>query len=420
MSDGELLEHIGRLRDRWCDMEFQHHRFNGAAIVPVGDFLVHTMQWTGLPQAEILELLRGSAPVSAGAPDHLDELAAAIREDAAAQRTLGDGASAVETLDALHARSGAVGSATRAYGDLVGHRIVDGFDVANPTVLEQPDLMVTAIRTAVEGDRRRSADGGAEAHARVRDRVPQANRGQLDELLAEARSVYRLRDERGVYSDIWAAGITRRALLEAGRRLVRAGRLDRPEQLAEAGWDEVQALITGRGGPSRDELDARTAYRTTAQAHDAPDWLGAPPEPPPPLDGLPPAVARVTLAVGVFLGALFDNSEQAHEANVVHGLAASAGVYEGTARVILGPESFHRIEQGDVIVAPTTSEAFNVVLPRLGAIVSDSGGLLSHPAIVAREFGIPAVVGTRDATRLIPDGASVRVDGGAGEVRVLA
>lgn len=131
-------------------------------------------------------------------------------------------------------------------------------------------------------------------------------------------------------------------------------------------------------------------------------------------------MARVTLAVGVFLGAVFDNSEQAHEANVVRGLPASAGVYEGTARVILGPESFHRIEQGDVIVAPTTSEAFNVVLPRLGAIVSDNGGLLSHPAIVAREFGIPAVVGTRDATRLIPDGARVRVDGSAGEVRVLA
>ena len=66
-----------------------------------------------------------------------------------------------------------------------------------------------------------------------------------------------------------------------------------------------------------------------------------------------------------------------------------------------------------------TSEAFNILLPLLGAIVTDNGGLLSHSAIVAREYGIPGVVGTRDATELIADGTRVRVDGDAGEVTVL-
>jgi phosphoenolpyruvate synthase/pyruvate phosphate dikinase len=66
-----------------------------------------------------------------------------------------------------------------------------------------------------------------------------------------------------------------------------------------------------------------------------------------------------------------------------------------------------------------TSEAFNILLPLLGGIVTDNGGLLSHAAIVAREYGIPGVVGTREATRLIPDGARVRVNGDAGEVEVL-
>ena len=104
----------------------------------------------------------------------------------------------------------------------------------------------------------------------------------------------------------------------------------------------------------------------------------------------------------------------------MRGLPASPGLYEGTARVLRGPQELERLRPGDVLVAPATSEAFNVVLPLLGALVTDHGGLLAHAAIVAREFGIPGVVGTREATRIIPDGARVRVDGRSGDVRVLS
>ena len=72
-----------------------------------------------------------------------------------------------------------------------------------------------------------------------------------------------------------------------------------------------------------------------------------------------------------------------------------------------------------MLVTGSTSAAFNVILPLLGAIVTDRGGQLSHAAIVAREYGIPAVVGTMRATSLIPDGALVRVDGTAGTVEVV-
>jgi pyruvate,water dikinase len=75
--------------------------------------------------------------------------------------------------------------------------------------------------------------------------------------------------------------------------------------------------------------------------------------------------------------------------------------------------------KGDVLVTESTTEAFNILLPLLGGIVTDSGGLLSHSAIVAREYGIPGVVGTRNGTQRIADGARVRVDGDKGEVTVL-
>src|SRR5207245_9877833 len=122
---------------------------------------------------------------------------------------------------------------------------------------------------------------------------------------------------------------------------------------------------------------------------------------------------------GSGIGERFESSEAEHEEHMLRGLAASRGVYEGPARRVSDPSEFARIVQGDVLVTESTSEAFNILLPLLGAIVTDSGGLLSHAAIVAREYGIPGVVGTREATERIADGTRVRVDGDAGEVTVV-
>jgi pyruvate,water dikinase len=104
---------------------------------------------------------------------------------------------------------------------------------------------------------------------------------------------------------------------------------------------------------------------------------------------------------------------------VVKGRGAGLGVYEGTARIIEGSNQFDRIQQGDVLITRATSPTFNVVLGHVGAIVTDYGGILSHAAIVAREFGLPAVVACGDASTVIPDGARVRVDSAAGEVTIL-
>jgi pyruvate,water dikinase len=145
-----------------------------------------------------------------------------------------------------------------------------------------------------------------------------------------------------------------------------------------------------------------------------------PPEPPPPdLATLPPDIGRLMRATFIALGHVFGSSEAKHEAKVLHGLAASKGVYEGPARRVSTASEFVRIAKGDVLVTESTTEAFNILLPLLGGIVTDNGGLLSHAAIVSREYGIPGVVGTREATQRIADGVRLRVDGDAGEVTVL-
>jgi phosphoenolpyruvate synthase/pyruvate phosphate dikinase len=104
----------------------------------------------------------------------------------------------------------------------------------------------------------------------------------------------------------------------------------------------------------------------------------------------------------------------------LEGISVSPGIYEGIARVIKDPVDFHRLQQDDVLISKCTSSSFNVVMPLLGALVTDRGGLLSHAAIVAREYGIPGIVGARKATSVIPDGSRVRVDGAAGTVEVLS
>jgi pyruvate,water dikinase len=418
LSDAGLAAYLQTCRDHHAAMITQHMRYTASAVVPTGDFLAHVGEWTGLPPAELLGLMRGASPVSAGASAELARLIDALGADPEARTLLDSDGDPAEILRALRNLDGEAGAAVAAYLDLVGNRLLDGFDISEPSAIELPDQLLRAIRTAVETP---SDETDVEARiAEVRAKVPPEHRESFDELLDEARKLYRLRDERGVYSDIWASGIMRRAVLAAGRRLAASGRIHAPEHLVDAGLGEMQAMLDGSGGPSADELAARAEERGARTAKDAPKTLGPPPPPPPDMSNLPPAAARLMRATGIALGALFGSSEAQHDEDLLRGLAASPGVYEGTARLVSGASDFGRIVKGDVLVTVSTTEAFNILLPLLGGIVTDSGGLLSHSAIVAREYGIPGVVGTREATSRIADGARVRIDGGAGEVTVLA
>jgi phosphohistidine swiveling domain-containing protein len=419
LSDEELIKYLDRCRAHHADKISQHMRFTATAMVPTGDFLAHVGEWTGLPQADLLGLLRGTAPVSAGASEELEKLVAAIKKDKKAQALLESDDDPALVLEALRGLKGGTGKAVSAYLDLVGNRLLDGFDISEPRAIELPDALLRAIRAAIARDSPETADIEAQAAA-VRDKVPDEHKAEFDELLGEARLTYRIRDERGVFSDIWASGIMRRAVLTAGRRLAERGRIHTPEHLIDAGFEEMRALLFGADGPSADELAARAEYRAKHRAKEAPAALGPTPPPPPDPSGLPPAAGRLMHAVGISLGSLFGSSEAEHEEQKLRGLAASRGVYEGPARRVSSPSEFDRIVKGDVLVTESTTEAFNILLPLLGAIVTDSGGLLSHSAIVAREYGIPGVVGTREATERIADGVRVRVDGDAGEVTVLS
>ena len=416
LSDEALITHLQHCIEHGSRMVELHHKYTATAIVVTGDLIAHVVPWTGASPGEVLGLLRGSSPISRGfAADELVKAGDALAENDIALAVLRSDASPAERIEVLSADPD-VGPAVRAYVEAVRYRSV-GYDVGDLTAGELPEVMLGALATASAGTSPPAAEDSAlEA---LRSRVPETHRAQFDELVAEARLVNRLRDERGVYSDGWATGLARRALLEAGRRLHARGLLLDPGHAVDLQVDELSALLRGQPGPSPAEAAAHHEWRTTHTSEDAPPFLNAMPAAPPPAEILPPGARRGARAVEAALVNLFGASEAANTDTVLRGLSVNPGTHEGTARLVDTSADFGRIRQGDVLVTRNTSPYFNVVLPLLGAIVTDRGGQLSHAAIVAREYGIPGVVGTREATRMISDGDTVRVDGTTGEVHVL-
>ena len=337
LSDDELVAYLTRCREHHSQMIFQHMRFTGSAMLPVGDLLAHLGSWTGVAPADTLAMMRGAAPVSAGASGELERLIAAITQDTAARALLDSDGDPGKTLAELrvrrrcrHRRCRSI-STSSAVGCSTASTSPGATRSSCPTCCcARSDRPSTA--------RSRDTDDVDARIADIRSQVPDEHRAQFDELLGEARLMYRLRDERGVFSDIWASGIMRRAALAAGRRLEGKGRVHDAEHFVDAGFDEMCSLVTGAGGPSADELAQRFADRSSRTAKEAPPSLGPPAPPPPDPSGLPPGVARVMQATGIALGELFGSSEAPHEENLLRGLAASGGVYEGPARRVSGPD----------------------------------------------------------------------------------
>ncbi|HEX7792825.1 MAG TPA: PEP-utilizing enzyme [Vicinamibacterales bacterium] len=418
LNSGELVAHLDKSLAHWRRMIEQHHRFDAAALLPVGDFIAHAAGWTGLEPARLCTLLAGASDVSSGGSPELDRLQKALRADPNTLTLLDQAKSPGEAIANLRTARGDLGVAARDWLNLVSFRLQNGLDICELTNAELPELLLTTVRRALSGTLGHPAAKAADTTA-IRDRVAAEHRSQFDELLAEARLMYRLRDERGLYSDIWAAGIFRHAVLEAGRRLVATGRLEQADLLVEADADEMRALLTNGTAPSSAELAERAKYRSTASPAEAPATLGPASGGPPPAAWMPRDTARLESAIGMGIAGIWTESSAPSEARLVRGLGVSAGLAEGIARVVQDVNGFGKLKQGDILVTRSTTAAFNVVLPLLAGIVTDRGGTLSHSAIVAREYGIPAVVGSREATRLIPDGARIRVDGTLGEAVIL-
>lgn len=376
LDDLELVRHLSTCRINVARAIHRHHRYDVTPAVAVGDLLAHVADWTGSPSAEHLDLLASSSRTALAATDLL-----------------------------------AVAGGWWIAGSTV--------DIDELTFSEISGAVADALRDSARA--RARADGDArDAASDVRAQIPNRFRGAFDEMLADARAVHRVRDERALYCDVWAMGLLRRVVLCAGERLCDRGVLETPPDSLEAGPAELRAMLLRprTAGDLASRMRQRGAARRSADGSAIPDELGDPSWTPIPVRWLPAGAVRTERAFRTFLSAM-EAASEAPATDDLRGLAASPGVHVGRARIVRGAADLERIEAGDVLVSPAASSALVVAFPLAGAMVTDHGGMLSHAANLAREYGLPAVVGTGDATRRIRDGATVRVDGGAGLVVVV-
>lgn len=412
LDDDGLAAHLDDALLLFSDAGTRHFFQAVAHWVGVGLLITEAGRQAGWTPERTIQALSGASPNSTAPVAALQRVATAIAADPRAGAELASDRDPASVLAALHECSPSVRDALRAYLDDYGWQVFTGFDFTHQAMIELPGLLLETIRKAGPSARTRInlLDG-------LRDASVASDRARLDTLIDDALIGYGLRDDDSGITIQQPIGLVRRALLEAGARLAGRGALRDADDIFDATAAELTPLLTGAGErPSTGEL-ARRAARRRNPGGLPPRCLGD--EDPPPGEPLPAAMETIMGALFAAM-ALEDTPDEAPPVGrELRGAGASAGVYEGRARLVRGEGDFERLERGDVLVAAITTPAYNVVLSLIGAVVTDRGGILSHPAIVAREYGIAAVVGTGNATTRIPDGARIRVDGVAGTVTIL-
>jgi phosphohistidine swiveling domain-containing protein len=223
---------------------------------------------------------------------------------------------------------------------------------------------------------------------------------EFERVLALAREVGPLTELHNYWIDRMSHARLRSLVIRVGRRLAREHTIAEPEDVLYLHRDEITALIAAPR-PMGEIVAERRAEHARQMTVTPPRAIGrVDDEPKPP----PEATSQVDTPAAI---------------EGLRGVGASAGVVRGPARVTLSPTDVGRIGPGDIIVCPATNPSWVPVFAIAAGLVTNTGGILAHAAVVAREFGLPAVVGVAGATSRIPDGALIEIDGTAGSVRFI-
>ena len=297
-----------------------------------------------------------------------------------------------------------------------GNKAIWSHEFVYPTWRENPAPIIETVRGYLETDYDFSATLAAVAddlegatHELLED-VPEGEaRDKLVRALELSLRMNPLTPDHHFYIDQATNAYVRLVLVAIGRRLVETDVLDDPEDVMFLRYNELRLLTADPAA-----VDARTLVgdrrddRERSFTVRPPEWIGTATEtqlafPYYTLWGFPEKFHR----------------EQPEQTDLIHGLAGSPGVIEGAARIVGSLDEFDQVQAGEILVCKMTNPAWVVLFTKIGGLVTDAGGVASHPAVVAREFGLPAVVGTSVATQRITSGDRVRVNGATGVVEVL-
>jgi len=310
------------------------------------------------------------------------------------------------------------------YKNEYGNKSMYAHEYIYTTWRENPTPIVEALRGYLlsdydcEKDVRQLRENREAAIKEMWSLVPpatsQEDKDKLKTALDLALKMTPLTPDHHFYMDQGTYARMRLVLMGVGRKLVELGGLDRADDIMFLKYDELRQLSA-----NLTTFDARSIVNERRQAREAAFavrprlWAGT--------------ITDWSMYGEPYKQVLWDwpgiyersKSSAALPSGTVKGLGASAGVYEGPARIVESAEQFDQVKKGDVLVCKMTSPSWVVLFTKIGGLVTDSGGALSHPAVVSREFGIPAVVGTRTGTQAIKTGQRVRLNGASGLVEIL-
>lgn len=307
-----------------------------------------------------------------------------------------------------------------AYLEEYGQRSDVFVELGNPNWIENP---VTPIKNLKDFLTEPDRDLGAELKALAAERerlIAEARERlkgypgpvveQFEFLLKAAQAGTILQEDHNHWIDQRSTYKVRRVLLELGGRLAESSVIASRDDVFHLTPEELQETASALPAGDRRQLVAeRKAEMDHFRTVQPPPALGTPHPGPPPDDPM-----------GRALGKLFGvPPAESGDPDILLGHASSPGKVSGTAKVVLSLAEAGKLQPGDIMVAPSTMPAWTPLFASIAAVVTDAGGVLSHAAIVAREYNIPAVLGTGNATSAIQDGQTVEVDGDAGAVRIV-
>lgn len=396
---------MSELADLYSDLFGEDDRF--APYVLLGGFATKTLEST----LSLWELSRRAL----GMPTVLRALMESAPGDV--MHHLGEGAEGRRFL-------GRLGEYLAVHGQRA-----DKLSLRHPYWVEDPAPVIDSLRNYVQQpDRdlaaearevgRKREERAAQFHARLRQ-YPRKVRDHAQLLLGAAQAGAFLAGEHGYWIDYKASYQMRQVLVAIGKRLRSDGVLAHEEDLFYLHMDELQGLIAGGDGarltPStlRDHIAARQAHADRFADVTPPPRLGSLP------DGAASAAESQDLLTRMLHRVEGGGPPMAAEPNCIVGCAGSPGVARGQVRIVRRLAEASKVQPGDILVAETTAPPWTPLFASLGGLVTEIGGILSHSAVVARELGLPAVVGASLATRALRDGQVVEVDGTRGIVRLI-
>ena len=395
MSVPELVRRMEQYRDQYAvhmDLMFRPMDIVGSARDRLSDFLREKLGDGADVDRLVSELLEGQMNASLEANAALWDVSqmAGILPFVAEQVRNGDPATLFEQLRKQEGGA-VVADALEAWLERYGRRSGDYSELREPTWKEDPTPVLKLLKSYIEREDPRAALTRAEARkqavaAELKAQLEGPDRERFEKLVAGVERYIPVKESRNSVMSLSRASL-RAPALAAGRKLVSLGAINQVDDVFFLTFAEIETA-----GGRVEGLDALINQRRAE--HEL--WR----------DVVPPA----TLGGQAWDNPIVDGQ--------IKGIPASRGKARGRARVILHLAEAYRLEPGEVLVTRSTTSAWTPLFLNAAAIVTDSGGILSHCAVVAREYQLPAVVGTYTATRLIADGDVLDVDGSTGLVTI--